>query len=127
MEQSKLKSFLVFTFILFLSIYFLVESGGQLLKLQNHFQNCEYQKAIDLADKILNEKNLDKSDQTEILIIKGISEFSSNQFTEAENTFNQLLSIDKNLSLESRSVSPKIVDFFNNLKKTSKVNSINKT
>lgn len=116
MNKSKVKSFLSFTFVLLISIYSLFASGGQIEQLQNYYQNCEYQKAIKLAELILKNPNLAKKERTETYIIKGVAEFSSNQILNAESTFTELLLFDGNITLDSKRISPKIVEFFNELK-----------
>ena len=116
MKKSQLKSFIFFTIILSISIYSLFDSSDQMKDLQKYFQNCEYEKAIDLAEIILKNPNLDKSDKTHAYIIKGVSEFSSNQTLNARITFAELIMFDKNVRLSEKEVSPKIIEFFNDLK-----------
>ena len=116
MERNKLETFFTFTIILMISIYSLFATSGKMVKLQNHFQKCEYQKTIELAEIILKDKNLNKNDRTEILIIKGVSEFSLNKIEPAKETFTELLLLNENITLDTRAVSPKIVEFFNELK-----------
>ncbi|MCB0743309.1 MAG: hypothetical protein H6613_06120 [Ignavibacteriales bacterium] len=116
MERKKLETFFTFTIILMISIYSLFATSGKMVKLQNYFQNCEYQKAIELAEIILKDISLKGNDKTEILIIKGVSEFSLNKIAAAEETFTELLLLNENITLDTRAVSPKIVEFFNELK-----------
>jgi hypothetical protein len=116
MNDNKIKSFLIFTLILSVSIYSLFASNGQIDQLQNHFQNCEYKKSIELAKIILKNHSLTKSERTDTFIIKGVAEFSSKKFLDARLTFIELLIFDGSITLNSKEVSPKIVDFFNELK-----------
>jgi hypothetical protein len=116
MNNNKIKSFLIFTLILSVSIYSLFASNGQIDQLHSHFQNCEYKKAIELAEVILKNQSLTKSERTEIFIIKGVAEYSSKKFLDARLTFIELLILDGSITLNSKEVSPKIVDFFNELK-----------
>ncbi len=116
MNKSKIKSFLSFTLILSVSIYSLFTSDGQIEQLRSHSQNCEFQKTIELAEVILKNQKTNKKERKEAFILKGIAEYSSNRYLDSRITFIELLLFDKNITLDSVEISPKIIEFFNELK-----------
>jgi len=124
MNNREVRSFILFTLILSVLIYSLFDSDEPIEQLNKNFYNCEYEKAIKYAEIILNNPNLNKKDKSQIYIIKGVSEFSSHQVLNAKITFVELIFFDNNVTLDSMEVSPKIIEFFNQLKNTIEVNSI---
>ena len=124
MNKSHTKSFLLFTLILSVSLYSLFDSEESIGKLHKHFRNCEYQQTIRFAELLLKNSNMDKKEKSQIYIIKGISEFSSNQILNAKITFAELILFDNNVTLDPREVSPKIITFFNELKNKLETSSI---
>ncbi len=124
MNKNQIKSFLFFTAILSISIYSLFIEDEPIKMMEKNFQNCNYQKTIELANDILQNPNLTKKERTETYILKGISEFSTNHVLEARVTFMELILFDNSITLNSKIVSPKIVLFFNELKNKTLVNNI---
>ncbi|MBI1931029.1 MAG: hypothetical protein HYS24_00645 [Ignavibacteriales bacterium] len=90
--------------------------------MKKYYHNCEYEKAIEQANIILKEQNQSKKDIQDILIVKGVSEFSLNKFLDARITFMELLNLDYSIELDSMEISPKIVNFFENIKSSKFVN-----
>jgi hypothetical protein len=124
MKKNQIKSFLFFTAILTLSIYSLFVEDEPLKMMKKNFQDCNYEKTIELANSILQNPNLTKSEKTETYILKGISEFSTNHVLEARVTFMELILFDNNVTLNSKVVSPKIVEYFKGLKNKLVINDI---
>ena len=124
MKKNQIKSFLFFTAILTLSIYSLFIEDEPIKMMRTNFQNCNYEKTIELANSILNNPNLTKEERKETYILKGISEFSTNHVLEAKVTFMQLLVLDNSITLNSKVVSPKIVNFFKEIKNNISANNI---
>jgi len=124
MMNNQKSTFIFFTIILFVSIFTLFNSNGQFDQLQNYYFECNYQKAINLAEVILQDPTLDKQKKVKIYVIKGVSEFSSNQVLDARKTFMELLLFDKDVTIDSKEVSPKIIDCFNEVKNKLVVNNI---
>ncbi len=88
-------------------------------KLQKKFENFEYGEVIKGANQfLLNRSQIPTSDLFEILRMKGISHFSLSEDEAARNSFIEILKIDTSFVLDSLKTSPKIVSFFNNVKKT---------
>ena len=92
--------------------------------MKKNFQNCNYEKTIELANVTLQNPNLTKKEKTETYIIKGIAEFSTNHVLEARVTFMELILFDNSITLNSKVVSPKILAFFNELKNKTLVENI---
>jgi hypothetical protein len=93
-------------------------------KLNSHYKNFEYEEVIILAEQILDSPKLSIQEKSEILKIKGISEYSSNRMLSAKITFAELILFNKNAQLDMQKVSPKIVAFFNELKSELIANNI---
>jgi len=121
MKKSQIQSFIIFTSLLLTSIYSLLTPEDPLYSLENHFTNCEYEQAIILAEKILKDPKLNRKDKLEIYIIKGVSEYSNKQVLDSKITFAELLHLNGSVSLDSREISPKIIEVFNNIKENKKL------
>jgi hypothetical protein len=124
MNIFQLKSFLIFSLVLAIASYSLFYSGDQMSKLNSHYKNFEYEEVIILAEQILDSPKLSIQEKSEILKIKGISEYSSNRMLSAKITFAELILFNKNAQLDMQKVSPKIVAFFNELKSELIANNI---
>lgn len=85
--------------------------------LKQKFENFDYNSVISLADSILkNEKKLSHEDSLVILYYKAISSFTIWDIKTSEQSFRMILTLDKNFTLDSINVSPKIISYFNDLK-----------
>ncbi|MDR3667195.1 MAG: hypothetical protein P4L35_10175, partial [Ignavibacteriaceae bacterium] len=74
------------------------------------YQSFDYRGVIQSADSLLTEKNdLDKSDLTEILLMKAVSHYALTEEAQTRKCFIDMLKIDRHLELDSEKVSPKIV------------------
>ena len=124
MNTNQRATFIFFTFILSVSIYSLFYSDNPIEQLQKHYKNCEYEKAIILAERILKDPNINNLDKSQSYEIKGVSEFSSNQYLNARITFMEYILFNKNATIDPINVSPKIVDFFNEIKSNLSENKI---
>ena len=122
MQAKKKKTFLIFTIILLASIYSLIAPSENTDHLKDYIYNCEYDKAITLAESILNKPFLSKEVKINVYLKKGIAEFSSNRILDSKITFTKLLALDNQIKMNPNDVSPKIIDVFNDLR-----NGINKT
>ena len=114
--NNKRSTFVIFTLILSVSIYSLFDSDEPIDKLQKYYQNSEYEKSIKLAERILKNPNMSDFDKSKTYIIKGVSEFSSNQFLNARLTFMEFLQFNASANIDTQKVSPKIIAFFNEIK-----------
>jgi len=114
--NNKRSTFIFFTLILSISIYSLFDSDDPMEQLQKYYQNSEYEKSIKLAERILRNPNISDYDRSKTYIIKGVSEFSSNQFLNARLTFMEYIQFNESGNIDSQNVSPKIIAFFNEIK-----------
>lgn len=124
MKKNTKSSFLFFTIILSVGIISLFDSDNQLKQLQILYRNFEYEQTIKLAEIMLKNPNITKQEKVKTYVIKGVAEYSSNQTLKARQTFIELLLFDKNVSLDEKEISPKIIEFFNRLKEKLSVTGI---
>jgi len=122
MNKNQLKSFVLFSLVLVASIFSLFTSEKSIEELQKHFKNLEFQHAIEQAEKLLKNSKLAPEDKVKVYIIKGVSEFSINRTLDSKITFAELIFFDQNINLDSKEISPKIISFFNDLKKQLDIN-----
>lgn len=86
--------------------------------LKSKFENFEYEQVIASADSILNwNSNLTREDSIQIFYFKAISSFHLWDINQSEENFRLLIALDRNFELDSNEVSPKIISFFNQIKK----------
>ncbi|HUX61666.1 MAG TPA: hypothetical protein VMV32_10180 [Ignavibacteriaceae bacterium] len=101
----------------FMQLLFAQQNSGPISVLKSKFESFDYNEAISYADSLLTDKSIfSNSEQVQIYLVKGVSQFSLLNYNGAENSFNNILKINPNYILDSASVSPKIISFFNNLK-----------
>jgi hypothetical protein len=94
------------------------EKATFLDSLRQKLENFDYAGTINLADSLLRFiNNPSPSQLIEIYRVKGISEFSLQEDQAAKKSFLSILGIDKNYELDSTKTSPKIISFFDGIKK----------
>jgi hypothetical protein len=71
---------------------------------------------IRLSDSLLLNNTLNKSDKTEILMMKAVSHYVLAEEPQVRKCFIDMLKIDRHLELDTEKVSPKIVSLFNEVK-----------
>lgn len=112
--------------IFFISVIFLLLAVNGLPQdkttfldsLKQKLENFDYTGSINLADSLLKFiSNPTPSQLIEIYRVKGISEFSLQEDQAAKKSFLSILGIDKNYELDSTKTSPKIISFFDGIKK----------
>ncbi len=113
------KTILLLVPFLFLGVRgFSQTNGSSLDSLKQRLENFDYAGTINLADSLLKFTNNPAPSQLiEIYRMKGISEFSLLEDQAARNSFLSILKIDKNYELDSAKTSPKIITFFDGIKK----------
>jgi hypothetical protein len=107
------------TLSIFISINcFSQVNSDSLSLLKKQFESFDYKAAINSANRFLAKKDtINKANLKEIYRMKGISHFSISQDDSARYSFRQILFMDSTYNLDSSKNSPKIVAFFNGLKK----------
>ncbi|NPV10842.1 MAG: hypothetical protein HPY57_03535 [Ignavibacteria bacterium] len=110
-------SVIIFLVFEFSTLAFSQTSSSFETVLKQKFENFDYNSVINLADSILkNEKKLSHEDSLVILYYKAISSFTIWDIKTSEQSFRMILTLDKNFTLDSINVSPKIISYFNDLK-----------
>lgn len=113
------KIFLLFAIFLLLATngYSQIEANS-LDSLKQKLENFDYTGTINLADSLLKFGNNPTASQLiKIYQMKGVSEFSLLEDQAAKNSFLSILKIDKDYQLDSAKTSPKIIAFFDGIKK----------
>jgi hypothetical protein len=95
------------------------QSGlAELTMIEQQFRQFKYDSVIVKSDRILNSgKNLSSQTKIEIYRMKAISYYSLSQLNFAFKSFVEILELDKNFQLDGPTTSPKIVQFFDDIKK----------
>lgn len=117
MRQKFLKILIAY---LFFSGYLNAQTGVLTINMiENYFQSFEYDKVIELADKAL-EKNTDYTRQDIIRIykMKAIAHYSKQELDFALSSFIRLLEIAPDYNLDPVKTSPKIIDFFQQIRQS---------
>jgi hypothetical protein len=102
-------------------------------EMQNSMENFDYQDVIHTAGIVLvNKDNLTQVQLEKIYTLLGIAYFSTSKNDSAQIAFKNLLMINKDFSLDSSQVSPKVIAFFNLVKsnhaaENNKINISNET
>ncbi len=110
-----MRSLLVPLYILLLMLNSHAQSNS-VEELRQKYIAFDYDEVINLASKMLTEKDFQREALIEIYEMKGISHFSLGQEDDAAETFKLLLREDSNYSMDTDRISPKIVSFFNEVK-----------
>lgn len=86
-------------------------------QVREKFDNFEFGRVITLADSVLLKiENISKEDMSELLRMKGISQYSLSDTIGAGKSFEEILMVSPAYSLDSLNNSPKIIAFFNSVK-----------
>ena len=110
--------------ILAICLIFIVYANAQesvvdLQPVELQFRNFNYLEVINSADSlILRTENFDTSARLNLLRMKGISEYSLKQQSEAHNTFLAILVVKNTYAMDPVDTSPKILEFYNLIKKS---------
>lgn len=113
---------------IFISFFFLFLASQQMIYsqskepiskiLKSKFENFEYENIIQISDSILKSGfKINKEDSIQIFYYRSIAAFHIWDINISEESFKILLKLDKNFILDSTEVSPKIILFFEQIKK----------
>lgn len=116
MNKEDLYSFLLFTAILTVSIYYLFNSDKSVHDIERHFINSQYGEVIKRSEILLRNSDLGKHQKCRLYILKAASEFMLNQNLNSQLTLIQLLEYDQTIALNDNEIAPQIVQLFNELK-----------
>ncbi len=92
-----------------------VHPGVQVLK--TYLQNFEYEKIVRAATPLLKQPEaLSESDRIELYRLKGMAHYSLMEMDQAMTSFIALLRLDPDYEMDPVRTSPKILNFFNQIK-----------
>jgi hypothetical protein len=84
-----------------------------------HFRNFDYLKVIESADSLLiHTESFDTTARLDLLRMKGISEYSLKQQSDAHDTFLDILELKNTYTMDPIATSPKILEFYNIIRKS---------
>lgn len=111
--------FLLFSLLNIISSQLIYSQQSKIeLLLKSKFENFEYEKVITISDSLLKfSGNLTREDSIKIFYYRAISAFHIWDINLSEESFKVLLKLDKNFQPDSSEVSPKIISFFNQIRK----------
>ncbi|MFC2084467.1 hypothetical protein ACFLS9_05375 [Bacteroidota bacterium] len=112
-------------FVLFISILYsgfsLAQNLSTLKVLKEKYESFEYDSVIVIANDILtNIDTINNSQRIEIYTYISLAHYALGNNEAAKSSFTVILSIDKNYQLDPTAVSPKIITFYNEVRKTYK-------
>lgn len=112
-----MRSLYLFIFILNFINFAFCQQKIDINNIRSLYESFEYKEVIGFSDSLLADRGkLDKSDLTEVLLMKAVSHYALTEEDKARKCFIEMLKIDRHLELDSEKVSPKIVNLFNDVK-----------
>jgi len=114
-----MKHLQILIFILFTNlILFCQENRISVSQIEEAYNNINFDRVINLSSRALENHDLYSADELiDLYKIRGFTFFHIGNESEAKSSFQSALTINPELKLDEITVSPKIIDFFNNLKK----------
>ncbi len=98
-------------------------SVDSIAALKTNFESFRYREVISTGERLLRNDNLNKEQKIEIYRIVGISQFTLMENNAAEQSFRNILNLDSSFVMDSSNTSPKIIEFFNGVKKNFKISA----
>jgi hypothetical protein len=109
---------ILFWFILLFFSFKGFAQEANLSELVNRYESLEYGKVIELSQKLLRSNaDINENDKIDILTMYAISFYAIGQIDSSREIFIDLLNIKNNYELNPSKVSPKIIGFFEQIKK----------
>lgn len=95
------------------------QSGqAELTIIEQQFKQFQYDSVIVMSDRVLNsDKIISPQTKIEIYRMRAISYYSLSRLNSSFNCFVEILKLDKNFQLDESTTSPKIIRFFDDIKK----------
>lgn len=105
--------------LLFLStLQIFSQVNHDISNLQKHYEAFEYSTIILKSDELLLDKErFTQQDLIQIYMLKAASHFSMNDSEDSRKSFIEILKLDENFELNNSQYSPKLVAFFDEVKK----------
>lgn len=102
-------------YILFIACI-LIAQENSIEQLRQKYISFNYDEVIKLADEMIISGEYSSEQLVEIYQLKGMAQYSIGKEIPARSSFEELLKLDSNFSMDPNRVSPKIVSFFNDIK-----------
>lgn len=102
-------------YILFISTT-LLSQVNSIVELEKKYTSFEYREVIETAAQMINSGNYSNEELTKIYELKGMAHFSLGEETASRDSFEKLLDLNSNYSMDQNRISPKIISFFNDIK-----------
>lgn len=102
------------TIFLFATSLFAQTNINEVKKL---YEEYEYEKVIQLSSSLINDNQIPDSIKVEIFFMRAVSFFAIGNENQARLNYENLLNINKNFSPDATKLSPKILTFFDEVKK----------
>lgn len=113
-----MKYILLFLLLILSTFVYAQDIDSSLNSLKQQFENFQFTKVISSADSLLiNKVNMSTGQLKEIYKVKAISEYSLLDEENAKISFIAILNLDSNFVFDSTKTSPKIISFFNDIKR----------
>lgn len=111
----------IWLFLLFTGCLSAQTSLWEITPLKYRYENFEYRHVIRLADSLLfQEASFDTTARIELLTMKGVAHYTLKETNQANDTFLNILKLDPDHEMDLHKTSPKIVEFYNVIKKSYK-------
>ncbi|MBK7105394.1 MAG: hypothetical protein IPH62_08930 [Ignavibacteriae bacterium] len=102
----------------FSTIQLFAQSNVDLINLQNHYELFEYSTVISKSEQLLlDKKRFSQHDIIQIYTLKAVSHYSMSDMENSRKSFVEILKINENFELNNSQFSPKLVTYFNDVKK----------
>lgn len=104
-------------FIIFCNHFILAQDSILLKDVRNSFESFEYSKVIKFSEQLLLSKSsLTINEIIELFLMKGISHYTLADEGTARKSFIEILKLNSSYSLDSNSISPKIISFYESIR-----------
>ena len=111
------KMLFVFTLLLLLHVNLYSQSINKTELLQYYYETFQYQKVIEKSDSLIaSEDSINEKALLDIYVLKAASYFTLGEMPDSRKTFVDILKIDSNYELDNAQFSPKLQEYFNNIK-----------
>lgn len=105
----------ILTYILF-AVTILIAQVNPIEELTQNYISFKYEEVITLADKMISSGEYSSEQLIEIYEKKGMAQYSLGRETSARESFEELLKLNSNYSMDPNRISPKIISFYNDIK-----------
>ncbi|MCX7874891.1 MAG: hypothetical protein N2321_01850 [Melioribacteraceae bacterium] len=105
-----------FFFSFFLTTILFAQTNS-LLEVKKLYEDYEYEKVIQTSNVLLNDEQFPDSLKIDLYFMRAVSFFAIGNENLSKTNFENLLKLNKNYILDTSKLSPKIINFFDEVKK----------